>query len=197
MNQEQSWKPTISEKNTSVVFKTVYLFGTLRKDHYYINIIDALTNAGSNEVFIIKINSNGGYVSTAFIIADAIKKTKASVIVEIMAECASAATLIALASNNVCVNDYSTFMVHYYTSGYYGKGNNLKSFTEFNDEYLKKMLSQAYKGFLKDKEFEAILKGEDLYFSKDELVKRLQTIKKTIITNTNSDYIMDSLFSAQ
>ena len=70
------------------------------------------------------------------------------------------------------VHPYSEIMFHTYSTGYYGKANELKDRTKHDDKILNKYFTDTLKPFFKKKELKELLKGKDFWFDAKEMLKR-------------------------
>lgn len=118
------------------------------------------------------LNTTGGVVDSAFTIANAIKDSAAEVIAILNGTVASAGTIIALSCDDMIVKDHLSFMVHNYSGGIQGKGNEMKARQNFNDAHLNEAFKHFYTGFLTDDEIERVIDGTDLWMSSEEVKKR-------------------------
>ncbi len=162
--------PIISEKNHTKVF----LADAIEEPANYNELCYKLKTASPAEVFTLYINTPGGLISSATMVIDAIKTSKAKVIAEISGTVASAGTIITLACDEVIVADHTEFMIHNYSAGIQGKGHEMKARQEFMDKSLNQAFKTFYAGFLSDDEMEAVIDGKDLWMGKDEVVSRLK-----------------------
>lgn len=79
----------------------------------------AAVAAGASEI-VLRINSEGGSLMEGFALADAIKASEIPVRCEVLGVCASAATLVAYACQEVAVGEHSFIGVHEPSGGLYG-----------------------------------------------------------------------------
>jgi ATP-dependent protease ClpP protease subunit len=91
-----------------------------------IGVIDAIAQAGDAEVLHVYINSPGGDVFEGRAIMAAINRFKGKTIAHIDSLCASAATSIALACNEVEMTDGAFFMIHNASGMAWGDKNALR-----------------------------------------------------------------------
>jgi ATP-dependent Clp protease protease subunit len=93
---------------------SLYIYDVI--DSYWgvsaVNVIDAITQASDAEVLHVYINSPGGDVFEGRAIMAALARFQGKTIAHIDSLCASAATSIALACNEVEMSDGAFFMIH-------------------------------------------------------------------------------------
>jgi len=83
------------------------------------------------------------------------------------------AMLFSLGDERISYED-SSLMFHNYSSGYFGKGQELKSYIDFEDKHFDKFFSKKIvsKGFLSSEEYSHMKMGKDFWFNSYELAKR-------------------------
>lgn len=145
---------------------------------YYRNIVDKLEQLEEGDMARFKIDSSGGYLTGLVQLLTAIENTDATVVSEIIGECHSAASVLALSCPNIRVYPYSSMMLHFASFGMAGKGGDVKSYTDFTHEYCKKLFTKAYRGFLTDKELDELWLGKEFWFDSDEIIRRLEERNK-------------------
>ena len=79
----------------------------------------------------------------------------------------------------VIMEDDIMFMIHYFSKGMYGKGNEIEADADFTKQFYRGFYKKIYKHFLTDKEIQNVIDGKDYYFNQLEVEKRLKRkIKK-------------------
>jgi len=166
--------PIVSKDNTHIV----YISDSIESPANYAKLCFLLDSATEEDTFVININSPGGNLDSAFQIRDSIITSKAATkIVKLAGVVASAATIIALAGDKLYVAPHTQFMVHNYSSGTQGKGHELIAYINFNDKSIREALFEIYLGFLTKGEIDKVIKGEDMWFTADEVEKRFAKLK--------------------
>lgn len=162
---------SFSRKVTGEILE-FYLSGDISSPENYVEWFDAIRNARFEDTVKIYINSSGGQMDTALQFLRVLSETDAEVICSIEGACASAATIIFLAGDILEVTANSLFMIHNYSSGVFGKGNEMVSQIMFERSWSEKLFNTVYKYFLSNKEIKDILNGQDLWLDSDEVIKR-------------------------
>lgn len=152
----------------------IYIVEQIDESSNYTELYTLLKSADENTEINIYINSPGGYLSTAVQICQNIKLCKGMVICHAEQLVASAATLIFLSGMIHVVHNDATFMLHNYSGGAFGKGNELEAKIKYDTEYIPNLMYNYYKGFLSDAEFAQMREGKDFYFDSKEVLKRLK-----------------------
>ena len=152
-----------------------YITGEIEFDvDPYIEMINILKTAEEHDQIFIYLNTPGGSISTAIQIISAIKQSVATVTTVIEGDVCSAGTLIFFAGDHFVVNDHCTLMIHNYSHGPYGKGNELKSQVNYSDRYFTKLANDFYKNFLTEDEIKAVCEDKDFWMDSDEIIERFK-----------------------
>jgi ATP-dependent protease ClpP protease subunit len=111
-NKQRTKQPVNLVRNASEA--SLYIYDVI--DAYWgvsaLNVVDALAQIGDATVLNVYINSPGGDVFESRAIMAAIQRFNGKTIAHIDSLCASAATSIALACNEVEMTDGAFFMIH-------------------------------------------------------------------------------------
>jgi len=164
---------TFTRKITGEILE-FYLSGEISSPDNYIEWFDAIRNAKYDDTVKIYINSSGGHMDTALQFLRVLSETNAEVVCSIEGACASAATIIFLAADTLEVTPNSLFMVHNYSSGAFGKGNEMVSQIMFERTWSEKLFNAVYKHFMSAQEIKDVLNGQDLWLDSDEVIIRCQ-----------------------
>lgn len=72
------------------------------------------------------------------------------------------------------ITPFAHMMIHYYSGGYAGKGNEIEIEAQFKKDYIQNIMRHAYltKGYLTKEEFRAMIEGKDYWFDAKEMCKR-------------------------
>lgn len=135
-----------------------------------------LRGVEEHDTVIIRINSIGGRFDVAAQIINAIKECRGGVVGVIEQECASAATMIFLACNQWQVQPWGEMMIHNASYGAYGKAHEISARVRASDEALPEMFKEIYEGFLSEEEIENVIKGQDIYLTKEQILDRLDSV---------------------
>lgn len=110
--------PIIENKDDRIL--SIYLRDTIDEPSVYNEMCYMLDNAKQGSTAHLYLNTPGGIVDTAFMIADVIKRSKAKVIAHLAGTVASAGTLITMACDDIVVAPFTSFMIHNYSGGAVG-----------------------------------------------------------------------------
>ena len=157
-------------------------FNIIEPKHYR-ELLSIMFNATENDHISFMINSGGGNLSTALAIVEAIGHTEAGVTANILGECHSAASIIMLNCPEVVVCDNASCLVHTASYGISGNNGMVKAFTEFNVQQIDRLLDETYSGFLSESELENVKQGIELWFTAEDIRKRLEDRNRWLEAN--------------
>ncbi len=157
---------------------TIYLLEEMEATPLYVDAIDVIENATPLDTIKLHITCYGGYLDTAKTIRTAIKQTKAKVVVYVPSVAMSAATMFFDIADEVYLGKDASIMIHEYSAGLSGKGQELRAQQEFYQRNFKEFTDDVYKPFLTEEELEKIHNGDDKYLTGAELAERLQNAGK-------------------
>lgn len=138
------------------------------------DLINILKTAEEHDRILIYLNCPGGDLYVAIQIINAIRTSRATVVTCMDGQVCSAATLIFLSGHEYIVNKHCSFMIHNYSEGVFGKGNEIISRVKHATDWFKKLTYEIYGGFLTDIEIKDMLEGKDIWLDSDEVLDRLQ-----------------------
>ena len=94
---------------------TAYLMSEIYEPEVYSELCYTLEHTSADYVRLV-MNNGGGQLDSMLSIIDAIKRSNATVVAVLSGTVASAATMIALACDEVEVADYTSWLTHYHIS---------------------------------------------------------------------------------
>jgi ATP-dependent protease ClpP protease subunit len=162
--------PIVVDKKANTI--KIYLTNAIEEPLNYNEACYMLDTADKNTVVEIYLNTPGGIIDSAFMLADAIKRTKATVKAYLSGTVASAGTLVTMVCDQVEVSPHLSFMIHNYSGGMAGKGHEMKARQKFTDDHLNEAFKSFYSGFLTDEEMERVIEGTDLWMNSAEVQER-------------------------
>ena len=165
-------KGTVRPKNIATLYE-YYISGVITGPEDYIHIFDQIRHAREDDDVKIYINSYGGDMSTAIQFMRVLGETAATVTCSVEGMCASAATLIFLNAHIFEVTPHSSFMIHTFSGGTYGKGVEQYAQVAHEKKWSEKLFKEVYEDFLSAKEIEEVLAGRDLWLEIEEVAERM------------------------
>ncbi len=139
----------------------------------YRDVIHCLATCGENDSVNLLVNSSGGRTDSIWQIIEAMKGCRGDVSVTVIGAAYSAASMLACMAPECYIADSAEFMLHTAHYGSIGTVPNVKGQTDFATRQINKLLDQAYKGFLTDKELDELKNGKEFWFDADEAIKRM------------------------
>lgn len=167
---------------TETIQKThnFYLNSEFEEPHRYSKMFYTLSTARSDEAVQLHINTRGGQLNTGVQLINNILTCPAPVTAIIEAECHSLGAFIFLAADYQVVRENCVMLLHNYTSGTYGKGNEqereIKTMIRWFTDLAKNLLIP----FLTEEELKRMLQGEDFWMTTKEIRTRLKRVEKQL-----------------
>lgn len=162
--------PIVNNTETKTI--NVYLTGAIDEPFHYNEFCYLLGNADKDTTVNVFLNTPGGIIDSAFMIANAIKSSKAKVVGHLSGTVASAGTLISMACDELNLTPHLSFMIHNYSGGMAGKGHEMKARQKFTDDHLNAAFKSFYSGFLSEDEMDKVIEGTDLWMDTEEVTDR-------------------------
>ena len=156
-----------------------YLTGSVNEASEYVEWFNTIRHASADDTIQIYINSYGGDLFTAIEFVNVIQKTKAKVKMIVEGACLSAATVIFLQGHEFEIHPFSTFMVHTYTSGTFGKGNEMYDQISYEKNWSENIIRSVYDKFLTQEELNMVIEGKDLWLTPKEVTERMKNRNDT------------------
>jgi ATP-dependent protease ClpP protease subunit len=161
---------TITQQmNTHLVF----IDDDITSPSNYRDVIHCLTTCNENDSVNMLVNSSGGRTDSIWQIIEAMKGCRGDVSVTVIGAAYSAASMLACMAPECYIADSAEFMLHTAHYGSIGTVPNVKGQTDFATRQINKLLDQAYKGFLTDKELVELKNGKEYWFDAEEAIKRM------------------------
>lgn len=174
---------SISTINNDTVFHSeegnhcIYIHGPIRAPHHYTKEFELLRNAKEDEIINIYFCTPGGYLSTAAHFISLFDSCKANLVGHLVGPVASAGTVMALRMDDLAIYDFCYMMMHNYSGGGWGKGDDLVLSVLNDDAWVKTIMRDCYKNFLTEDEIEKeIFKNQDIYLHPDQIMERWERV---------------------
>jgi len=139
----------------------------------YRDVIHCLATCSENDSVNMLVNSSGGRTDSIWQVIEAMKGCRGQVSVTVIGAAYSAASMLACMAPECYIADSAEFMLHTAHYGSIGTVPNVKGQTDFATRQINKLLDQAYKGFLTDKELDELKNGKEFWFDAEEAGKRM------------------------
>jgi ATP-dependent protease ClpP protease subunit len=151
----------------------VFIDDDITDPRNYRDVIHCLATCSENDSVNLLVNSSGGRTDSIWQIIEAMKGCRGDVSVTVIGAAYSAASMLACMAPECYIADSAEFMLHTAHYGSIGTVPNVKGQTEFATRQINKLLDQAYKGFLTDKELDELKNGKEFWFDAEEAGKRM------------------------
>ena len=152
----------------------VFIDETIEEEAYYRSVISTLNRATEKDTVRFTISSNGGFGSTAMVLAHAMDTCPARKIGILSGNVKSAATIIALHCDDWQIGAGCDWMAHTASFALGGSANSVQKYHDHEQKMIKRLLEREYTGFYTEDEIEDIAKGNDSLLMPEEVQERLQ-----------------------
>jgi ATP-dependent protease ClpP protease subunit len=152
----------------------IHLDGPIRSAAQFRNAVRALENADEDHGVELHLQSLGGSLGATDYFLHAMRKCQGHIHSIASGECASACTLILLASDSIELTEGFIGMFHCGSLGSIGAYNEYAAKSKFDLEYMPRVLRSQYRGFFSEEELDEMMKGVDRWMDAQEFVERWQ-----------------------
>lgn len=158
---------------------TILINNDIVDPDYYTLVCQALLNASEGDIAEIKINTYGGSVASGLAITDAMQRSKAKVITDVIGYAYSCGAMIWSFGDELHMGKYARVMFHSSSHMAWGKSASVGEEAEHLVAGMEYLMDRIVKrGVLtqeeRDKCFDSKL---DVYFNYDQLKDRLEDLK--------------------
>jgi len=151
----------------------IHLDEEITEPNYYRSICLVLKEAQETDEVHFIINTPGGDISSFIQIYNAMLQSKALITAEIIMAY-SAGSLIALAADQIIIDQFSSMLIHSMSAGSIGKVDEMKVQTDFLKKWNEQIITKLYDSFLTEKEMQQVLEGKDFWFDEEEIIRRFE-----------------------
>jgi ATP-dependent protease ClpP protease subunit len=151
-----------------------YISGDIEEPECYIDMFDIIRHCRHDDVVKLYINSCGGNLFTGIQFLRVLSETNALVVVSIEGACMSAATLLFLSADQVEITPHSSIMIHNYSGGTFGKGNEMHLQIQHERKWAETLFRDVYEDFLTVDEIQSVIDGKDIWLDSDDVMERMQ-----------------------
>lgn len=173
MMMQQEQKGLIRTITQQMHTHLVFIDDDIVSPSNYRDVIHCLATCSDNDSVNLIVNSSGGRTDSIWQIIEAMKGCRGDVSVTVIGAAYSAASMLACMAPECYIADSAEFMLHTAHYGSIGTVPNVKGQTDFATRQINRLLDQAYKGFLTDKELEELKNGKEFWFDSDEAIRRM------------------------
>lgn len=157
---------------------SVYLSEEIQGPCEYIDLVHELRAAAPHDEFTIYLNTDGGRVDAGLQLINAMWDSQATITTVLDPHAYSMGAFIFLAGDVQVVPDNAQLMLHHYSSGLLGKGNEQLAEVRAASRNFEKLFKSICHPFLALEEISNIMNGQDLWLDADDIRRRLKRIAK-------------------
>ena len=152
-----------------------YIYGSIEGSEKYQSMINFLEQATEYDDVTVHLDTTGGNLVTALMIARKLQACQANVTIFVEGACMSAGTIFMLCGRNVKFYPEAMVMFHSMSTGDWGSIDKLVRRTDFDNKWWKQVANTYYKGFLTDEEIDLITtKDGEIWLTGEESAERAQ-----------------------
>ncbi len=174
----EEYTPIVVSTEDEVSTYHVYIQDEIESPAHYNELCHLLYTISNKDKVQLHINTPGGYLDSAFKLIEAIDACPAETTAVLTGTVASAGTILALRCDRVIVPKHLQFLIHNYSGGTVGKGNEIIEHATFSNRELKEAFTNVYSGFLTDKEIKNVIKDKDMWMGAKEVETRFSNMVK-------------------
>jgi len=155
-----------------------YISGIIDIPSVYVDMLHKINTASPDDTIYLHLNTQGGDLSTGIQLINAMKCSPAHVVCSLEGEAYSLGSMIFLAGDEFLTHENSMLMIHNFSGGTYGKGNEQVSQLDATIKWFKSLAHDYYVPFISEAELEDVLNGKDLWLQSADVRKRLVNMIK-------------------
>lgn len=165
----------------------IFLYGDIEDARQFQDAIEAMNDAGDEDLVIIHLSTNGGSTDATDTFISTMRRCRARVVVEASGGVHSAGTIILMNAPEYRLSENFNALIHNGSFGAWGaKSSDTKVQFEFQAEYMDRLAWSTYQGFLTDDEIEELIAGRDFWMGPEEWVDRWKR-RQEFLKNENAD----------
>lgn len=138
-------------------------------------IMNELRQASEYDILELRIDSPGGYVSEGTMLFNTMSEVFNGRTITFLDSTgfSMGAVIFSLGDERIAYED-SSLMYHNYSTGYMGKGGEIKSYIDFEDKHFTDFFTDKIvnKGFMTTEEYNRMKDGKDFWMDSEEMAKR-------------------------
>lgn len=166
----------VHNRSRTFIDSDIYISGEVVGPEHYIDEFQTLREAKEGEEIRIILNTGGGSLATAVQFVNTMRNCLANITCIIEGECHSAGTLIFLAGHSWVVNPNCLMLIHNYSGGAGGKGSEILQHAMANNDWINKLYTDMYEGFLSEEELTEVLRNQDVWLHSEQIEERLDSV---------------------
>lgn len=156
----------------------IYLSHELVEPSAYDELCQLLRGADPQDSVRLYLNTHGGDVASGLALIQAMQDSEATVTTILNPQAYSMGALLFLAGDVLVARPNGILMIHNYSSGLSGKGNEQAAEVAALNTWFEEVLRNVCHPFLTRAELKAVLHGRDLWLHYADIQKRLANMEK-------------------
>lgn len=150
----------------------------IKPPKYYRHVLARIYDLEEGDNLVFNLSTPGGDLQGIISLIHAMQNTEADVHCHIDTEADSAGSLFALSCPSISVAPWARLMIHVAHGSNGGTLTNSAAYSAFIEGETRKLMTEAYQGFLNEQELADVFKGVELWFNSEQIVERLERKKQ-------------------
>lgn len=155
-----------------------YLLGEVVETEKYLDLIQYIDSMDAEDTLHLKINSEGGDVTTGIAIIQSMRTTGGFIVTEQMSIAGSISALMLMAGDSIVINDFGVTLFHTYSITVGGKRHELNALMAAENVRYKRAIKDLCSAVLTKRELKNIENGMDVWIQADDMNTRLHKISQ-------------------
>lgn len=166
---------------------TVHIDQSIMEPSYYRHVVQGIEELDEGDQLEFHISSQGGRLDGLESVLSAIKNSMATSVAIINSECHSAASILALNCDAICVSPYASMLIHFVSFGSTGASNHVLKHAGHIKKTSERLFRDTYKYFLTEEEITRCIEDDyQLWLDSEEIQERLERKNKLLLAEQNS-----------
>lgn len=168
---------------------SIWILGALGSPDEYLEAFTVLDAAGPDDVVAFRLNTSGGYVSTAMGLMNQVLGTEATTVSVAEGDVYSAGFDLFLITQHQVIAPLTDFMVHDSSSNVSTNTGNMYNYSAQAKKMMDEVFQCCYHKAINKAEYKQVCRGEDLYFTGSEMKARLQKFNNQTVTSSLHEFL--------
>lgn len=166
----------VDEKKTRAI--TIYLSSSIGSPAGYDELCHVFRSLSKDDTVRLYINTTGGNVAAGLALIEAMRDSEAIITTILNPEAFSMGALLFLAGDDFEFPPNGRLMLHNYSSGSIGKGNEQIAEVQSSIKWFEQVMTDTCYPFISKAEIRAIIEGRDLWLTADSIQTRFESLAK-------------------
>lgn len=166
----------VDEKTTRSI--TIYLSKSIGTPAGYDELCHMFRSLSEGDTVRLYLNTTGGNVAAGLAMIEAMRDSQATITTILNPEAFSMGALLFLAGDDFEFPPNGRLMLHNYSSGSMGKGNEQMAEVQSSIKWFEQVMTDTCYPFISKAEIHAIIEGRDLWLTSDSIRLRFENLEK-------------------